>query len=679
MENTERGETPTRSDHRVVTGRFGQLATSTMLYLVAGIVAREASLATEPLAMCWPQLGIAWAIFFVLPRRDWPVSIILMTIVAILLSRLSTQGDPIQIAYALVQILGGLGGALAFRRFSPAMRPLEDLPSLQIFLSVALGVVAITGTLTAMIAIRASGELTGPAWASHYGAAALGILLFALPAKALFRISATTFRWRPSPDLVIAGSLALAVILFSQYAWASDQIVPGLLSVPFLVWIAIRRPATESITLLMIVSSLNLLPAVRNAGFMPNSIISQAQYIIWLQSFLTIRAGTILMLTASMVARGKAERISAGHAAHLQSMVEAVPDAIITIDERGIVTFFSAAAERMFLYRAEEIIGRNVKILMPMPYRGEHDSYLARYLDTGERRIIGVGRVVVAQRKDGTTFPIELAVGQAMLAGKHVFTGLIRDISEKQEITRRLHEVQSDLLHVSRLSAMGELASALAHELNQPLTAINNYLLAARQLLKRDPMDLPKSIDIISKSIDQAVRAGQIIQRLRQFVDRREGERESIDITTVVEESSALAFVGLKERGIRVKIERPDGLSKVAIDKIQIQQVLINLIRNAVDAMEGSERRDLTVKIKLIDQEVDIQIIDTGSGIATEIAAKLFQPFTTTKAAGMGVGLSISRTIVENHDGRLWHEPNPAGGTIFHLVIPLESDQAPSR
>jgi two-component system sensor kinase FixL len=194
--------------------------------------------------------------------------------------------------------------------------------------------------------------------------------------------------------------------------------------------------------------------------------------------------------------------------------------------------------------------------------------------------------------------------------------------------------------------------------------------------MKRDPTDLAKPIDIIGKSIDQAVRAGQIIQRLRQFVDRREVERELIDIMTVVEESSALAFVGLKERGIQVKIEYPAVSAKVLIDKIQIQQVLINLIRNAVDAMEGAARRDLTVKIDLINREVDIQIIDTGAGIAMEIAAKLFQPFTTTKAAGMGVGLSISRTIVESHSGRLWHEPNPAGGTIFHLVIPLESGQA---
>lgn len=626
--------------------------------------------------MCWPQLGIAWAVFFVLPRRDWPISFIVLSILAILLNGFSVPGHPVQIAYALIQIFGGLGGALAFRRFAPGMRPLDDLVSLQIFLSVAIGVVAITGTLTALIATRTTGELSGAIWVGHYGAAALGILLFALPAKALFRLRAATFRWRPSPDLVIAGGLALAVILFSQYAWAKDQIIPGLLSVPFLVWISIRRPTTESTTLLLIVSLLDLLPAIRGTGFVPNSVVSEGQYIVWLQSFLTIRAGTILMLTASMVARGKAERISAEHAARLKSMVEAVPDAIITIDEKGAITFFNASAERMFLYRAEEIIGRNVKVLMPSPYRGEHDAYLSRYLDTGERRIVGIGRVVVAQRKDGTTFPIELAVGQAMLAGKHVFTGLIRDISEKQEIARRLHEVQSDLLHVSRLSAMGELASALAHELNQPLTAINNYLLAARQLMKRDPTDLAKPIDIIGKSIDQAVRAGQIIQRLRQFVDRREVERELIDIMTVVEESSALAFVGLKERGIQVKIEYPAVSAKVLIDKIQIQQVLINLIRNAVDAMEGAARRDLTVKIDLINREVDIQIIDTGAGIAMEIAAKLFQPFTTTKAAGMGVGLSISRTIVESHSGRLWHEPNPAGGTIFHLVIPLESGQA---
>jgi two-component system sensor kinase FixL len=358
-------------------------------------------------------------------------------------------------------------------------------------------------------------------------------------------------------------------------------------------------------------------------------------------------------------------------------MINAVPDAIITIDEGGLIRFFSHAAERMFQYRAAEVIGQNVKILMPDPYSAEHDGYLARYLRTGEKRIIGLGRLVVGRRKDGSTFPIELAVGEAVAKGKHVFTGLIRDISDRQETERRLHEVQADLIHVSRVSAMGELASALAHELNQPLTAISNYLLAARQLVQRGPEHAERASEIIGKSIDQAMRAGQIIRQLRSFVQKREVERAPAEIGNVVDEASALAFIGLKEKGIRVAIVRQDELPEVPIDRIQIQQVLINLIRNAVDAMEGRERRELTIRISRDDDGgVRISIIDTGSGIPRDMEEKLFQAFATSKPTGMGVGLSISRNIVQAHNGRLWFEPNPSGGTIFHLALPLSAGDA---
>ncbi|HWU00849.1 MAG TPA: PAS domain S-box protein, partial [Terriglobales bacterium] len=575
---------------------------------------------------------------------------------------------------ALGQVLVALAGAFFFRRYAPSEQPLDDLLSLQIFLAVGLGVVVGSGTISVAARLLGATALPDGSWASHYGAAIMGIMLYTLPALALINVRARNLRWRPTPDLVVASVLVIVVTMLSQSQWLGEHFFPKLFSIPFLIWIAIRRTATETVVVMMIVSTIELLEAVSTGGSASAMGMSRTQDFLWLQVVLAIRTGSILMLTASISTRNKAEHTAAEHAARLQSMVEAVPDAIITIDERGTITFFSGAAERMFQYNAAEVLGRNVKMLMPSPYRAEHDSYLARYLDTGEKRIIGIGRVVAAQRKDGTTFPIELAVGEAMLDGRHVYTGLIRDISEKQETARRLHEVQADLLHVSRLSAMGELASALAHELNQPLTAINNYLLAARQLMKREPAELDRATDIVGKSIDQAVRAGQIIRQLRQFVARREVERERIDINAVVDEACALAFVGLKERGIQVKIERAEENHLISIDKIQIQQVLINLIRNAVDAMEKAPRRNLTIRTVTRPGETEICVIDTGAGIAPEMAEKIFQPFTSTKSAGMGVGLSISRTIVEAHHGRLWHDPNPDGGTIFHLLLPVDVD-----
>ncbi len=357
--------------------------------------------------------------------------------------------------------------------------------------------------------------------------------------------------------------------------------------------------------------------------------------------------------------------------AHLQSILDTVPEAMIVIDERGVMQSFSSAAERLFGYTPAEALGQNVKTLMPAPYRENHDSYLNRYKNTGERRIIGIGRVVVGQRKDGSTFPMELAVGEMRSAERRFFTGFIRDLTERQQTEARLQELQSELVHISRLTAMGEMASTLAHELNQPLSAINNYLKGSRRLLEgADDERSAVMRDALDKAADQAMRAGQIIRRLRDFVSRGESERRVESITKLVEEASALALVGVKDRGIRVSFQFDPAADLVLADRVQIQQVLLNLIRNAMDAMEESQVRELTVAIAGDgDHQVRISVTDTGSGISPDIAEQLFQPFITTKRQGMGVGLSISRAIVEAHNGRIWVEPNPAGGTIFHFTL----------
>ena len=362
--------------------------------------------------------------------------------------------------------------------------------------------------------------------------------------------------------------------------------------------------------------------------------------------------------------------------AHLQSILDTVPEAMIVIDERGIMRSFSSAAERLFGYGEDEALGQNVKILMPTPYRENHDGYLQRYIRTGERHIIGIGRVVVGLRKDGSTFPMELAVGEMNSGNRRFFTGFIRDLTERQKTEARLQELQSELVHISRLTAMGEMASTLAHELNQPLSAISNYLKGSRNLLEGHSDENATTIrSALDKAADQAVRAGQIISRLRDFVSRGETERRAESIGKLVEEASALALVGVKDRGIRVQFQFDPSVDLVLADRVQIQQVLLNLIRNAMDAMETSEVRDLTIAIAPTDKNfVRISVTDTGSGVAPEVAKQLFQPFVTTKRHGMGVGLSISRTIVEAHGGQIWVEQNPLGGTIFRFTLPTVSN-----
>jgi two-component system sensor kinase FixL len=356
--------------------------------------------------------------------------------------------------------------------------------------------------------------------------------------------------------------------------------------------------------------------------------------------------------------------------AHLQSILDTIPDAMIVIDENGIMTSFSAAAERLFGWSAAEAIGRNVSVLMPSPYREQHDGYLNRYKTTGERRIIGIGRVVVGERKDGSTFPMELSVGEVRSRGQRLFTGFVRDLTERQTTERRLQDMQSELVHVSRLTALGEMASALAHELNQPLSAIANYVKGSERLLAADPPDKEKIRGALAQAAEQALRAGQIIRRLRDFVAKGEAERRIESLPKLLEEAGALAMIGAKERGVHLRFDISREVELVLADKVQIQQVVLNLMRNAIDAMEDSPRRELVVAARPAEDDlVDISVSDTGPGISPTIAETLFQPFMTTKATGMGVGLSISRTIVEAHGGRIWAEPRKGGGTVFHFTL----------
>ena len=375
------------------------------------------------------------------------------------------------------------------------------------------------------------------------------------------------------------------------------------------------------------------------------------------------------MLARTAVARqalqGLAER-----EAHLASILDTVPDAMIVIDDRGVMQSFSAAAERLFGWTADEAVGRNVSMLMPAPYHDEHDAYIDRYKATGERRIIGIGRVVVGERKDGSTFPIELTVGEVRVAGQRLFTGFVRDLTERRTTERRLQDMQSELLHVSRLTALGEMASALAHELNQPLSAIANYVKGSERLLEADPPDKTKIRSALASAVEQALRAGQIIRRLRDFVAKGEADRRIENLPKLLEEAGALAMTGARERGVRLRFDLSRKVELVLADKVQVQQVVLNLIRNAIDAMEDAPRRELVVAARPADGDmVDISVSDTGAGIAPEIAETLFQPFISTKAAGLGVGLSISRTIVESHGGRIWAEPRKEGGTVFHFTL----------
>ena len=357
-------------------------------------------------------------------------------------------------------------------------------------------------------------------------------------------------------------------------------------------------------------------------------------------------------------------------------LMETAADGIIVIGPTGLVKAYNPACARLFGYSAAEVINQNVKMLMPTPYQEEHDQYIANYYATGEKKIIGLGREVVGRHKDGSTFPMYLSVGEGRLEGASIFVGIIHDLTGHHRAERQLKDLQSELLHVSRLSDMGQLASALAHELNQPLTAVTNYVKAASRTLGPaggNSSPVLRAQELMEKAKEQTLRAGQIVKRLRDFIAKGETQRTKENLNEIIEEALVLALVGATESGIAVQRKFSAGLPPLLIDKIQIQQVVLNLVRNSVEALQDMPTRHLCISTNVDKNRggVTVAVSDSGAGLAPKVLDQLFQPFVTTKQGGMGVGLSICKSIIDAHGGQLSAEPENGGGVRFQFHLPI--------
>ena len=358
-------------------------------------------------------------------------------------------------------------------------------------------------------------------------------------------------------------------------------------------------------------------------------------------------------------------------------------DGIIVIDGLGNVRTYNPACERLFGFTADEVIGKNVKMLMPEPHHGEHDGYLANYDRTGEKRIIGIGREVMGRRKDGSTFPMYLSVGEGALKGERIFVGIVHDLTVSKwaenalrEREVRLQTLQTELLHVTRVNAMGQMSSAIAHELNQPLTASANYISAAKRFLQR-PDGAAQAQDAMEQAGKQILRAGTTIRNLRDFIEKREGHRAPENLSKIIEQGVALAFAGMAHVNVKVRLQLEASLPTVFVDRIQIQQVLVNLVRNAIEAMQGSDIRELTITTgRSGDQYVSVTVRDSGPGLPEDVRKKLFQPFVTTKESGMGVGLMICQSIIQFHGGSIEVSSDNQTGTTFCFRLPVEEQLA---
>ena len=356
---------------------------------------------------------------------------------------------------------------------------------------------------------------------------------------------------------------------------------------------------------------------------------------------------------------------------HLKSILASVPDGMIVINESGQILAFSSAAEKLFGYKAQDVIGRDVSLLMGGHDRTNHQSYVQAYLETGKRHIIGVGRVVTARRSDGTMFPIDLKIGEARVGEHFLFTAFVRDLSEQRRNELRMQEMQAELVHFSRMSAVGTMASALAHELNQPLTAVANYLEAARDLLESDSENAREILhEALDEASRQAVRAGEIVRKLRGYVSRGEIDARAVPLAPLLIDSIALARISGDVADIPIDQQIAQDLGAVLADPIQIQQVVINLLRNGAQAMTGLEtpRMELTATTET-DGFVSVQVCDNGPGMSEEVRQTLFKPFMTSKSQGMGLGLSICQTIVEAHGGKIEAVAAEGGGSCFRFTL----------
>ena len=355
----------------------------------------------------------------------------------------------------------------------------------------------------------------------------------------------------------------------------------------------------------------------------------------------------------------------------LAQIVESSDDIILSKSLDGIVRTWNPAAERIFGYTAAEMIGNPIWVIIP-PDRLAEEAEILQKVSAGE----SIHHYETTRLcKDGQEITVSLSVSPIRDSSGAVVgaSKIARDVTEQRQMQQRTSKLQAELAHVARINAVSQLSSALAHELNQPLTAIMNYVSAAKLRWSQAGGDgSDKAASLLDRAIAQAERAGAIIQRLRSFLEKREPHRVEEDLNATLQEAIALGFVGSSNDGVNLTLDLASDLPAVHVDKVQIEQVIVNLLRNATEAMKESDRRELSISsYRAGAKTVEITVADTGPGMPDSIAQQLFEPFVTTKEKGMGVGLSICRTIVEAHGGRIWMVPNPIGGTIFKIQLPV--------
>jgi two-component system, LuxR family, sensor kinase FixL len=456
---------------------------------------------------------------------------------------------------------------------------------------------------------------------------------------------------------------------------------------------AITRPLLDSASLLLWAAALAVTSAIAGplSALTATALLIAGDWALGLDAQIppaerAIRIGLFALLgltVAALTYRRRREDVAVAERlavqldreALLESSLATVPDALVVINDTGVIQSFSNAAERLFGWSADEVVGQNVKRLMPSSYADEHDGYIDRYLSTGEAHVIGSHRQVTGLRKDGSEFPMELRIGEVRTGDKRYFTGVVRDLTTLEEAQTRLSELRAQLTQVWSLNSMGEMASVLAHELNQPLSAVANYLRAARNLIARMELEDDDLIDAVARAGDQAVRAGEIVRTMRDLAARGGTLQKPESLGAIIGEIDFIVSLMARDAGVAVFYDLHKGDDTVMADRIQIQQLVVNLARNAIEAVTKYPNRQVHISTRLDPAgNLMTMVEDSGPGVDPAVSDRLFQPLASTKPEGMGLGLSISSAIVENHKGRLWVEPSRLGGAAFCFVLARAGD-----
>ncbi|MEI6559762.1 MAG: MASE1 domain-containing protein [Rhodospirillaceae bacterium] len=641
-------------------------ANTAILYVVAYVVLDRISFLhpfSEIGITPWdPPQGLTLAVLLRLGLRYSPVVPVAMFIAELLVRHVAAPWLPVLPTLTSVLITAGgyIGAAAVLHALGvdPDLRRQNDVVRFLIVSLVAAFVVA-CGTVASFVGFHmiAAADFWQAALRSLLGDY-VGILTLT-PAILVFTGSELEARLgeRSRTSVPLKAEVVIQILAILGTVWfmfgleLSDELKLFYLLFLPAIWVAVRHGVAGAAASVLI-TEVTLKIAFQARGFGASTVID-------FQMLMVALGLTSLMVGAIVSERRQVNQALKESETRVKAILHTAPDAILTLDDQGSIESANPAAERMFGWPGRDLTGMAVTTLLPELVL-ERDMALVEFQ---------------GKRRDGSSFPAEVATGRALVGNRQSTIAVARDVTRRVAAETQVRQHQVELAHVDRVSIVGEMASAILHEESQPLAAIAAYTRACRMLLQAPDVDMKMVSQALDKLAAQTLRAGDILNRMRDFLHRGEIDLEPTSVLEIVNEVADFAKTDLTEHDVRLKLDVEPGVPNVMADRIHIQQVILNLVRNAVEAMSESASpvREIRLSVRHRGKRVVFDVRDTGPGIDPAIAERLFTPFTSNKDRGMGLGLSISRTIVAAHNGQLRHVPDEKPGTTFTFDIPVAS------